>query len=104
MSDEIENYSGEESDYSDDDSDRDDDDDEEKVIPTIASKLKKPILANISDELDDDGGNPEDDIVLDDDAGEVPPMDYQRGFTGSGSKFDMEIIDFTETNPFGEIN
>lgn len=43
-------------------------------------------------------------IVLDDDAGEVPPMDYQRGFTGSGSKFDMEIIDFTETDPFSEGN
>lgn len=75
MSDEIENYSGEESDYSDDNSDRDDDDDEEKVIPTIASKLKKPILANISDELDDDGGNPEDDIVLDDDDEDVVPDD-----------------------------
>jgi hypothetical protein len=42
--------------------------------------------------------------ILDDDAGEVPPMDYQRGFTGSGSKFDMNIIDFTETDPFSEGN
>lgn len=72
MSDEIENnYSEEESDYS----DRDDDDDEEKVIPTIASKLKKPILPNISDELDDDGGNAEDDIVLDDDEDDIVPDD-----------------------------
>jgi hypothetical protein len=31
-------------------------------------------------------------------------MDYQRGFTGSGSKFDMNIIDFTETDPFSEGN
>lgn len=42
--------------------------------------------------------------VLDDAEGEVPPLDYQRGFTGSGSKYDEPIINFTETDPFSEGN
>lgn len=42
--------------------------------------------------------------VLQDAEGEVPPLDYQRGFTGSGSKYDEPIINFTEKDPFSEGN
>lgn len=42
--------------------------------------------------------------VLQDAEGEVPPLDYQRGFTGSGSKYDEPIINFTERDPFSEGN
>jgi hypothetical protein len=42
--------------------------------------------------------------VLQDAEGEVPPLDYQRGFTGSGSKYDDPIINFTEVDPFSEGN
>lgn len=42
--------------------------------------------------------------VLDDLAGEIQPLDYQRGFTGSGSRIDTPIINFSETDPFSEGN
>jgi len=42
--------------------------------------------------------------VLDDVEGEVPPLDYQRGFTGSGKRYDEPIINFTEIDPFSEGN
>jgi hypothetical protein len=40
--------------------------------------------------------------ILGDVAGEVPPLDYQRGFTGSGSKYDTNIVNFSQTDPFSE--
>lgn len=43
-------------------------------------------------------------IVLDDVEGETPPLDYQRGFTGSGSKYSDPIINFSEKDPFSEGN
>jgi len=43
-------------------------------------------------------------IILQDAEGENPPLDYQRGFTGSGSKYDTPIINFSETDPFSEGN
>jgi hypothetical protein len=43
-------------------------------------------------------------IVLDDIEGETPPLDYQRGFTGSGSKYTEPIINFSEKDPFSEGN
>ncbi len=43
-------------------------------------------------------------IILQDADGENPPLDYQRGFTGSGSKYDTPIINFSETDPFSEGN
>ena len=42
--------------------------------------------------------------VLDDLAGEIQPLDYQRGFTGSGSRIDTPIINFSEIDPFSEGN
>ena len=42
--------------------------------------------------------------ILGDADGENPPLDYQRGFTGSGSKYDIPIINFNETDPFSEGN
>jgi hypothetical protein len=42
--------------------------------------------------------------VLDDLEGEISPLDYQRGFTGSGSKIDTPIINFSEVDPFSEGN
>ncbi len=42
--------------------------------------------------------------VLDDLEGEINPLDYQRGFTGSGSKIDTPIINFSEIDPFSEGN
>ena len=43
-------------------------------------------------------------IILQDAEGENPPLDYQRGFTGSGSKYNTPIINFSETDPFSEGN
>lgn len=42
--------------------------------------------------------------ILEDLSGEIEPLDYQRGFTGSGSKYDDPIINFNETDPFSEGN
>lgn len=42
--------------------------------------------------------------ILDDLEGEINPLDYQRGFTGSGSKIDTPIINFSEVDPFSEGN
>lgn len=42
--------------------------------------------------------------ILGDADGENPPLDYQRGFTGAGSKYDIPIINFSETDPFSQGN
>jgi hypothetical protein len=42
--------------------------------------------------------------ILEDLSGEIDPLDYQRGFTGSGSKYEEPIINFDETDPFSEGN
>ncbi len=42
--------------------------------------------------------------ILEDLSGEIQPLDYQRGFTGSGSKIDTPIVNFSETDPFSEGN
>jgi len=43
-------------------------------------------------------------VIKEDLAGEINPLDFQRGFTGAGSKIDTPIINFTETDPFSEGN
>jgi len=43
-------------------------------------------------------------VIKEDLAGETNPLDFQRGFTGAGSKIDIAIINFTETDPFSEGN
>jgi hypothetical protein len=42
--------------------------------------------------------------ILEDLNGEIQPLDYQRGFTGAGSKIDISIVNFSEIDPFSEGN
>lgn len=42
--------------------------------------------------------------ILEDLNGEIEPLDYQRGFTGTGSKIDISIVNFSEIDPFSEGN